>query len=173
MLTASRKFIFCLIVSLGFCHVELVHANSTCSRTAVVNYQKILVDMSSRKKGEGLRHYLSKDPKSLALLDQYQEENRSNIASAIIGTTATGLIIGGITTNNDNSTRQSLIISGVALLITNFLFSRTIESNNEQYLKKAVEVYNKSNLPRIYFNVDDQPGVDSDYQIMLNQGWSF
>lgn len=148
-------------------------AKSTCSRVAIVNYQKILVDLSSRKKGEGLRHYLSKDPESLELLEKYQEGTKINVTSAILGTTATGLIIGGAVINNDNKTRQAFIISGAVLLITNFLFSRTIESTNEKYLEKAVEVYNKSNLPRIYFNVDNSQGVDSDYQIMLNQGWSF
>lgn len=173
MLTASKNLFICLSLFVGLIHSKQAFANSTCSRVAIVNYQKILVDMSSRKKGEGLRHYLSKDPKSLALLDKYQDENQINLASAIIGTTATGLIIGGVMNNNDNKTRQGLIISGLALWVTNFLFSRTIESNNEKYLQKAVEVYNKSNLPRIYFNADNSQGVDTDYQFMLNQDWSF
>ena len=68
---------------------------------------------------------------------------------------------------------KDLLSLALALWITNFLFSRTIESNNEKYLKKAVEIYNKSNLPRIYFNTDNRQGVDTDYQIMLNQDWSF
>jgi hypothetical protein len=173
LLTALKNLLIILSVSLGLLAPNSVYANSTCSRVALVNYQKILVDMSSRKKGEGLRHYLSKDPRSLALLDKYQDENKVNMYSAIIGTTATGLIIGGVMNNNDNKARQGMIISGIALFITNFLFSRTIESNNEKYLQKAVEVYNKSNLPRIYLNVDNSQGVDTDYQFMLNQGWSF
>ena len=33
------------------------HSTDTCSRIATINYQDILIDTSSTKKGEGLRYY--------------------------------------------------------------------------------------------------------------------
>lgn len=48
-------------------------AEKTCSRVATINYQQVLVDAGSNKKGEGLRFYLEKDPISKKLLDKYQE----------------------------------------------------------------------------------------------------
>lgn len=173
MLTASKFNIYILIVLFSFLNTKLANANSTCSRIAKVNYQEILVDTNSRKKGEGLRYYLEKDPESVELLDKYQDGTEVSTASAILGTASTGLIVAGLLTNNDNKTRSGFIISGAALLITNFLFSRTIEANNEQYLYKAIEIYNRRNLPRIQFDTRNSAGVDTDYQFMLNKEWSF
>ena len=57
--------ILILSIQIGYCA-------ETCSRKAIVNYQEILVDGGSNKKGEGLRFYLEKDKYSKELLDKYQ-----------------------------------------------------------------------------------------------------
>ncbi|HLW56607.1 MAG TPA: hypothetical protein VKY27_04425, partial [Bacteriovoracaceae bacterium] len=53
-----------------------VFAAETCSRVAIINYQEVLVDVSSSNRGEGLRFYLEKDEVAKGLLDEYQENNR-------------------------------------------------------------------------------------------------
>ena len=40
---------------------NIIWSVETCSRTAIINYQKILVDINTTHKGEGLRYYLEKD----------------------------------------------------------------------------------------------------------------
>ena len=41
----------------------------TCSRVASINYQEVLIDVSSNNRGEGLRYYLAKDQIAKELLD--------------------------------------------------------------------------------------------------------
>lgn len=130
--------------------------DDTCSRVATINYQKVLIDTSSTKKGEGLRYYLNKDPVAKEYLDEYQRIGRPRWYHAAIGTVGTGLIITGLARSGSFGdsgfgSKRSLIIGGALLITINFLIIKTIEYNNERLLMRSIEEYNKRNLPRIFF----------------------
>lgn len=132
----------------------------TCSRVATINYQEVLVDVSSNKRGEGLRYYLEKDPVSKELLDEYQENNRPTWKSAAMSTLGTGMILGGFLRSNEGreeaiTSRTSLLFGGAALIAISYLISKTNQYNNEYLLTKSVEEYNKRNTPRIYLSPTD------------------
>ena len=146
----------------------------TCSRTAVINYQEVLIDTSSNEKGEGLRFYLEKDEVAKKYLDEYQDGTKIGWHNAAIGTVGSAAVIGSIFSND----RSSLLIVGAVLIGVNFFVARTLESRNEENLLKAIEEYNKRNLPKIYFNPDgneddEEQQNGSGYQISLGKSWSF
>lgn len=151
-------------------------AAETCSRVAIINYQEVLVDTNSTQKGEGLRFHLEKDATALSYLDKYQEGTQIKWHNAILGTTGTTLILTALISNASDNNKQSLIIGGASLILINFLVARTLEITNEANLLKAVEEYNKRNLPRIYFgpgnNAARNPSARSPH-VMLEKGWSF
>lgn len=151
-------------------------AAETCSRVAIINYQEVLVDTNSTQKGEGLRFHLEKDTTALSYLDKYQEGTQIKWHNAILGTTGTTLILTALISNASDNNRQSLIIGGASLILINFLVARTLEITNEANLLKAVEEYNKRNLPRIYFgpgnNAARNPSGRSPH-VMVEKGWSF
>jgi hypothetical protein len=130
---------------------------ASCGRTATVNYQHILVDVSSHQKGEGLRYFLNKDPLAKSYLDDYQEKGRPRWYHAAIGTLGTGIIIAGLTQSDPVehsglTSKKTLLASGLLLITLNILIYKTLEHNNERLLIQAIEEYNKRNLPRIYFS---------------------
>ena len=140
-----------------------VKAAETCSRVATINYQEVLVDVSSNNRGEGLRYYLERDPVSKQLLDEYQENNRPTWKSAALSTLGTGMILGGFLRSNEGreetiTSRNSLIFGGAALIAVSYLISKTNQYNNEYLLTKSVEEYNKRNTPRIYLSPTDTQG---------------
>ncbi len=148
-----------LIVMLGLLFVSFTaQATQICSRLAMVNYQEILVDTSSTQKGEGLRFYLEKDEVAKSYLDQYQDGTRIRWQNAALGTVGTGMIIGGLFVGDGSDAKQALLIGGAAMIIVNFFIARTLEINNEQNLNKAIEEYNKRNLPKIFFYPEGIPG---------------
>ncbi|MBL6989983.1 MAG: hypothetical protein ISR65_09405 [Bacteriovoracaceae bacterium] len=128
-----------------------LYAADACSRTALINYQEIMIDSNSNQKGDGLRYHLAKDSKALKYLSLYQKENKTRWTSAVFGTIGTLLLISGVFTNSSETGRQSLLISGASLITLNFLVAKTIEFRNERLLHKAVNEYNRRNLPKIYF----------------------
>lgn len=151
-------------------------AVETCSRIAIINYQEVLVDTNSTEKGEGLRFHLEKDKTAKTYLDAYQDGTKIQPINAVMGTLGTSMLLGGILTNSDgNNRKQILLVGGATLMIINFLVAKTMETSNEENLKKAIEEYNKRNLPKIYFNPnqtgdrDIGPGVS----FMLEKSWSF
>ena len=150
-------------------------AVETCSRVAIINYQEVLVDTSSNRKGEGLRFYLEKDKTANSYLDKYQEGTKIKLENALMGTVGTSMILGGILSNAQKTKKQSLLIGGATLMILNFLVAKTRETSNEKNLEKAVEEYNKRNIPKIYFNPEEssnrnlEPGVS----FFLQKSWSF
>jgi hypothetical protein len=162
-------FIFLLSVSSAF-------SAETCSRVAIINYQEVLVDTNSTQKGEGLRYHLEKDSTAIKYLDEYQKGNNLNLQNAILGTAGTGLILGGLMSNVSSDTKQTLFITGASMLIINFFVANTMEMANEVNLLKAVEEYNKRNLPRIYFKSDEEdsrsPGSVS-HSFFLEKIWRF
>jgi hypothetical protein len=60
-------------------------------------------------------------------------------------------------------------------MIINFLVAKTMETSNEQNLRKAIEEYNKRNLPKIYYNPDqeDNRGNNPGVSFMLQKSWDF
>lgn len=149
-------------------------AIEACSRVAIINYQEILVDSNSSEKGEGLRFHLEKDPIAKEYLDAYQKKSSILWPSAVLGTAGTGLILYGLF-NSDVEDQRLFIISGSATLIVNFLVARTLEVTNENNLNRAIEEYNKRNLPKIFFNPEEtQSQIDfSKFKIGLAQVWTF
>ncbi len=144
-----------LILFLLLTNSQLLFANESCSRTATINYQKVLVDAGSRKRGEGLRFFLEKDPVSKKLLDHYQEKDKPTILNASVSTAGSLMILAGLVqTSNAQDVQQSntLIYTGALLVALNYLVSRTLKLNNEKVLDEAVKEYNKRNTPRIYFS---------------------
>lgn len=156
------------------------HSTDACSRTAIIGHQEILVDTSSSQKGEGLRFFLEQDPAAKSYLDEYQDNSHIRWQNAALGTAGTGLIIAGILSNVSSETRQNLYVSGVSLILVNFLVARTLEMTNERNLVRAIDEYNKRNLPRIHFSPEGPTSPSTFYQkeqegpaITLSKSWSF
>ncbi|MCR9203837.1 MAG: hypothetical protein NXH75_04610 [Halobacteriovoraceae bacterium] len=150
-------------------------AVETCSRIAIINYQEVLVDTNSTEKGEGLRFHLEKDRTAKSYLDLYQEGTKIGLENAVMGTLGTSMMLGGILSNAESSKKQTLLIGGATLMIINFLVAKTMETSNEQNLRKAIEEYNKRNLPKIYYNPDqeDNRGNNPGVSFMLQKSWDF
>lgn len=153
--------LFCLLLAQG------ALAADTCSRVAIINYQEVLVDTSSTQKGEGLRFHLEKDELAQKFLSEYQKGTEMRWQNALLGTLGTGLIITGLFTNSESNNRKAFFISGGAFIAINFFVARTLEAANEKNLVRAIEEYNKRNLPRIYFS------PDQDGEVFIEKRWSF
>jgi hypothetical protein len=140
-------------------------AAETCSRVATINYQEVLVDVSSSNRGEGLRYYLEKDQIARELLDEYQDNLRPTWKGAAMSTLGSAMILGGLLRTNagDSETftnRNFLLFGGATLIGVSYLISKTNQFNNEYLLLKSIEEYNKRNTPRIFFApTDDGSGV--------------
>lgn len=150
-------------------------AVETCSRIAIINYQEVLVDSNASEKGEGLRYHIEKDPVAKEYLDNYQNNSAIRWPNALLGTAGTGLLLFGFFTS-DSQDRQVYLISGGAAILVNFLIARTLEVANEANLNRAIEEYNKRNLPKIYFNPDSSLQGDAGFtgiKIGLAKDWSF
>ena len=144
------------ILIVSWLMVLSAQAVETCSRVATINYQEVLVDVSSKNKGEGLRYYLQKDPVSKSLLDEYQQKNQTTWKSAALSTLGTGMVIAGLIRTNDGKNenftgKNFLIFGGLGTIIVSYFVAKTIEVNNETILNRSVEEYNKRNTPRIFF----------------------
>lgn len=146
----KRLLFLSILISFGG-----ARAVETCSRVAVINYQEVLVDSGSNKKGEGLRFYLEKDPVANKLLNEYQEKNRPGVWSAGASTLGSLMVLAGLTRTNDSSSAansNNLLYGGGILIAISYLTSKTIQYNNEEILKQAVDQYNKRNRPKIFFS---------------------
>lgn len=130
-------------------------AAETCSRAAIINYQEVLVDVSSSNRGEGLRFYLEKDEVAKELLDSYQENNRPSWKGAALSTVGTAMILAGFLRSSEGrgealTGRTSLLLGGATMIGVSYLISKTKQHNNEHLLNKAIDEYNKRNTPRIF-----------------------
>ena len=145
------KFYLTLILLLP----ALLHGEEACGRTAIINNQPVLVDISSSSKGEGLRPYLNKDIVAKKYLDEYQERTLSPGRFALIGSLAIGLVLGGVAIPPQSQIgpfkAKDLITTGVSIMAINFLVAQGVEFKNENLLRKSIDEYNKRNRPRIYF----------------------
>jgi hypothetical protein len=164
------KFLFLPIFCFLYCFGALF-ARETCSRTATINYQEILVDSSSTQKGEGLRFYLEKDTSAKSYLDMYQNGAKLKWQNAAMGTLGTAFVLGGLVTNN-RERKQTFIIAGFSLIAINFLIAKTFEVSNEDNLLRAIEEYNKRNYPKIYFAPVSYEGALK-FDLALSKDWSF
>lgn len=136
------------------------HGAETCSRVATINYQEVLVDVSSNNRGEGLRYYLEKDDVAKGLLNEYQENNRPTWKSAAMSTLGTAMIIASFLRtsagkNEGLTNRNFLLFGGASLIAVSYLISKTNQYNNEYLLSTAIEEYNKRNTPKIFFAPTD------------------
>lgn len=134
-----------------------IWAAETCSRVATINYQEVLVDVSSSNRGEGLRYFLEKDEIAKELLDEYQENNRPTWRGAAMSTLGTAMMIGGLMRTNSGDTetltsRNFLIFGGITMVGVSYLISKTNQVTNEYLLSKSIEEYNKRNTPKIFFS---------------------
>jgi len=132
------------------------YAAETCSRVATINYQEILVDLSSKNSGEGLRYYLEKDQIAEELLNEYQENNRPTWKSAALSTLGTAMVLGGLLRTSDGegdtiTSRNFLLFGGATMIAVSYLIYKTNQYNNEYLLLKSVDEYNKRNTPKIFF----------------------
>lgn len=151
-----------------------LQANETCSRVATINYQEVLVDSSSTKKGEGLRFYLEKDPAAKQYLEVYQNQTGIRWQNAALGTIGTGLILSTAFIDDTNSNREVFLLSGLTLLTVNFLLAATMDYYNEKNLHKAIEEYNKRNLPKINFKQSrPRDSEKTEYDVSLQKQWGF
>ncbi len=151
-------------------------ASQVCSRVAIINYQEILVDTSSTQKGEGLRYYIEKDKVAKGFLDEYQDGTQIKWQNAALGTLGSGFMIGGLFASDGTDTKKTLLIGGAAMIIVNFFIARTLEFNNERNLNKAIEEYNKRNLPKIFFYPEGLPSDSSQSPglgMAIIKDWSF
>ncbi len=150
-------------------------AAEVCSRMATINFQRVLVDVGSTQKGEGLRYHLEKDPKAKAYLEAYQEGAQIKWHSAALGLLGTGLLLGGAMAHDDES-QKTLLISGATVTVANFLIAKTLANANESNLLRAVEEYNKRNLPKIYLNSATKGSTSNFFAHIgfgFNKSWSF
>jgi len=153
ILMALTNLLFSAWVIVTF--VSNVEAQETCSRSAIINYQEILIDTNSTQKGEGLRFYLEKDPTAIKYLDKYQEGAQIKWANIVMGTTGSLLTIGGLLVGGDSDDKKAMIIGGVSLLIVNYLTAQTSYFGNERNLEKAIREYNYRNSPPIYYSPEN------------------
>ncbi len=152
-----------------------LYASDTCSRVAIINNQEILIDSNSNEKGEGLRFHLEKDPIAKEYLEKYQDGTKLRIENTIMGSLGTGMLISSIMVDSESKSRQTLLIGGATMMILNFLIARTTSSTNEGNLRRAIEEYNKRNLPKIYFDPDQstQNNVSPELGLSLSKTWTF
>jgi hypothetical protein len=136
-------------------------AAETCSRVATINYQEVLVDVSSKNLGEGLRYYLEKDPLSKDLLNEYQANSQTTWKSAAMSSVGTVLILGGLLNTGGGGKsenflqKNAFLLGGLTLIAASYLISKNDEINNEHLLSQSIEEYNKRNTPKIFFSPTD------------------
>jgi hypothetical protein len=60
-------------------------------------------------------------------------------------------------------------------MLLNFFVAKTLEITNEENLNRAIEEYNKRNLPKIYFSPEENRSQRDffQYKVALSKTWSF
>ena len=174
MMTGPKNLI--ILLTLLLFNAKGALSSEICSRVAIINYQETLVDTNTNQKGEGLRFHLEKDEMAKRYLDKYQEGSEIKWENAILGTVGSGLIISGLMSHSNRESRKTFLISGFSLILINYLMAKTFEYANEDNLLKAIEEYNKRNLPKIYFKPVsrvDKNGWSFKPTLFLAKSWEF
>ncbi len=150
------------------------YCEDICSRVAVINFQEVLVDTGNNQKGEGLRYYLEKDEIAKHYLDTYQKGNQIKWQNTLTGSLGSGFLLGGLLSTNAKA-RRSLFIGSAALVFINIVMSKALAHSNEENLLRAVEEYNKRNVPKIHlFSREEQEFSPSNsFSLVLQRSWSF
>lgn len=170
-----------ILISFLFISLNNSYSSEKCGRSAIINYQEVMLDTT--KKGEGLRFFLEKDEKSLGLLNRYQTNIAPKWHNAAIGSFGTALILFGMGKSGkiigENSAgfnakkvkeKRILIISGLAVLIINYLIIKTLEHANEKLLLRSIDEYNKRNIPKIFLTPEEQGGINLQSKIGYKYG---
>lgn len=158
------KFIpYILIYPIFFLSIlNCAHASESCSRTAIINYQEVLIDSANSLKGEGLRPYLAKDAVALNHLETYQKNARPSFKSSFLGTTGVALSLLSFTTNSEHKApwnSKVLLTTGLTLILVNYIFNNTLQKTNEENLYKAIDEYNLKHSPKIEFTPELSDGT--------------
>lgn len=142
-------------------HFSSFSAKNNCSRTVIINGKKIAIDTSSTQKGQALRYYLSKDPIASEYFEQYTEANKPHWKRIGASTLGVGLILGSLVSSNNTKNnlfkRDTLLYSGLGIVALSFLYAKTKDNENEVWLNKAIDEYNKRSSPKIYWLPQYQP----------------
>ena len=165
-----------ILITVGIFCTNASFAQETCSRMALINHQEVLIDNNSTQKGDGLRYHIEKDPIAKSYLDIYQEGTRTRLETTVIGTIGSSLILAGILSNSSSGDNSRLILGGISVLMINFLITRTLDYQNEDNLMKAIDEYNKRNLPKIQFMPEARNEYTNEIEgirIGLSKTWSF
>ncbi len=147
----------------------------TCSRTAIINHQEVLVDINSTQKGEGIRYYLEKDAQAKVLLDKYQKGTKTNWVNITLGTAGSSMVIKSLISGYSNKSDKKLFAGGIILISINFILSILANNKNELYLRNAIDEYNKRNLPKIYFDHPISYTIDNQAKpvVIISKTWDF
>ena len=154
--------------------LESAWGSMPCERVAVINHQEVLLETTSRSKGEGLRPYLEKDEEALRHFERYQERNRIYPFNTLLGIAGPGLLLTGLVLDSGSKQKKSFLGWGAVLVVTNFLVTKTIQGASESHLEKAIEEYNKRNFPKIDFNTYSPKAPRSgSLAFGIKKDWSF
>ena len=150
------------------------YCEDICSRVAVINFQEVLVDTGNNQKGEGLRYYLEKDELAKSYLDTYQKGTQIKWQNTLTGSVGLGFLVGGLLSTN-KKTKKSLLIGSAVLVFANVVIAKSLEYSNEGNLLRAVEEYNKRNIPKIHLLSGRERELSSSNSLsfMLQKSWPF
>ena len=163
-----RFLVLLIILGMAF----EIPATTPCSRYALIDNQEILVDINSNQKGEGLRYYLEQDDGAKSYLKKYQRGTQVKRKNVVLGTLGTSMVLGGLIFNNSRNNGRKWALGGIILLMINFTLHKILADNNEVYLKKAIEEYNKKNSPIIYFQSQNNQ-INYNPNILISKKWKF
>ncbi len=152
-MTKTICYILFFVIITSFSNYQ-IFASESCSRTAIINYQEVLIDSANSLKGEGLRPYLAKDKTALSYLETYQKNARPSFKSSFLGTSGMLLSLMSLTTNSEHKApwnSKVLLTTGITLIFVNYLFNNTLQKANEENLYNAIEEYNLKHRPKIEF----------------------
>ncbi len=166
----TKTICYFFVIMIGFIMPNFpLIASESCSRTATINYQEVLIDSANSLKGEGLRPYLAKDPQAISYLEIYQKNARPSFKSSFLGTTGVALSLLSFTTNSDHKApwnSKVLLTTGLSLIVINYIFNHTLQKANEENLYNAIDEYNLKHRPKIEFT----PEASND-SVMSNFSW--